>query len=663
MRFIFCIILSVIFVAAKGQLLPPTVNKDRRPGNNRNVNATMKTGRDTTGFQQRNNLEDSITISFHYLDSTTRRFLDSSVTNFDNYFPLPRTWQNLGNNGAAAYPILFEPIMKAGFDAGFHAYDVYKFKLEETKLYRTTRPFSMLGYQLAGGKEQMLQASHTQNPKPNFNFGFDYRLISAPGLFINQNTNHNSYRIFSTYTGKRKRYNANLIFLGNNIRASQNGGIQNDTLLSDPNRKDRFSVPVNLGNNNRYNTNPFVTTVNTGITYRDLNLFLRQSYDLGKKDSIKINDTLTDFLFYPKLRLQHTFKLSIEKYSYLDKNADSAVYKDWYDKDLISDTLSLKEKYRIISNDISFLSFPDTKNQSQFFLAGAEIQNIKASNSVLYNVKAHAEYRNKTRNKLWDILIAGEIYTVGYNKGNYSAQAFLSRYLNKKLGNVSVLFKNVNRTPSYIFNNNSKFNLSGENFSANENIILLSAKSENSFATISFENYLLNNYTYFYDYYHARQFSSPINILRVSASKKINISKHIKWYTENSFQQSTKNSPVHLPLLYSFNRFAFEGSFFKNLSISTGFELRYISPYKANNYSPVTGSFFSQDTIKINNRPDINFYLHFRIRSFTGYIRLENLNTVSTENGFGFTHNNFAAPHYPTPGLLIRFGIRWWFVN
>ncbi|MBS1762625.1 MAG: hypothetical protein JSR00_07095, partial [Bacteroidetes bacterium] len=73
MRFIFCIILSVIFVAAKGQLLPPTVNKDRRPGNNRNVNATMKTGRDTTGFQQRNNLEDSITISFHYLDSTTRR--------------------------------------------------------------------------------------------------------------------------------------------------------------------------------------------------------------------------------------------------------------------------------------------------------------------------------------------------------------------------------------------------------------------------------------------------------------------------------------------------------------------------------------------------------------------------------------------------------------
>jgi len=70
-----------------------------------------------------------------------------------------------------------------------------------------------------------------------------------------------------------------------------------------------------------------------------------------------------------------------------------------------------------------------------------------------------------------------------------------------------------------------------------------------------------------------------------------------------------------------------------------------------------------QDTSSISNRPDITAFMHFRIKTFTGYLRAENLNTISFYNGFGFTHNNFAAPHYITPGLIIRLGIQWNFVN
>ncbi|MEO5967871.1 MAG: putative porin, partial [Ferruginibacter sp.] len=91
--------------------------------------------------------------------------------------------------------------------------------------------------------------------------------------------------------------------------------------------------------------------------------------------------------------------------------------------------------------------------------------------------------------------------------------------------------------------------------------------------------------------------------------------------------------------------------------------IKYYTPYKMNNYSPVIGQFTFHDTTTITNRPDVALFLDFRIKTFTGYIRAENLNTVSTLNGFGFTHNNFSAPHYPTPGMLIRFGIKWWFVN
>ena len=128
-------------------------------------------------------------------------------------------------------------------------------------------------------------------------------------------------------------------------------------------------------------------------------------------------------------------------------------------------------------------------------------------------------------------------------------------------------------------------------------------------------------------------------------------------------QQIDKAAPINIPFLYTRSRIAFEGSLFKNLKISTGLEIRYYTSYKANNYSPLLGQFSPQDTAIIKNRPDIAAFLNFRIKGFSAFLRAENLNTANFSNGFGFVDNNFAAPHYPTQGLMIRFGVRWWFVN
>ena len=36
---------------------------------------------------------------------------------------------------------------------------------------------------------------------------------------------------------------------------------------------------------------------------------------------------------------------------------------------------------------------------------------------------------------------------------------------------------------------------------------------------------------------------------------------------------------------------------------------------------------------------------------------------VPQRNGFGFTNVNFSAPNYPLPGLQIRVGIFWGFID
>ncbi len=635
---------------------------------------TTKSGKDDAlGFEHRDDKKDSISLSYKFLDSIRINRLDSSVNDFDKYFSLPASYQYLGNHGSAAYNIIYAPNLKPGWDAGFHAFDIYRYKLEDTKFYKTTKPFTQLSYQLASGKEQMIKAVHTQNPRPNWNFGFDYRLINAPGFFISQNTNHKNYRLFSAYQGKRKRYAANFVLVGNTIKASENGGIANDSSIADPIKKKRYSINVNLGNGNNSTQNPFKTAINTGQVDKDFTFFFRQTYDIGKNDSIAINDTTTEYLFYPKLRVQYSFTYSTYDYNYRDVLADSIIYKRWYDiklKDSI-DTLDVREKWKVVTNDFSLLQFPDTKNAGQFLLVGAKLENIKGEfvratgteTKIFYNLALHGEYRNKTRNKLWDVLLKGEFYLNGFNAGDYSAYATINRYLNKKLGNVRLFFINTNRTPSFIFNNLSAFNFKNTTISKKENIISFGAEASNPFVNLGFKNHIITNLAYFDGYRHTAQSSKIINLLQLSASKKIKLTKKINWYADVVAQQTDGSAPIKVPLLFTRSRFAYEGVFYKNLNLSAGVEIRYYTPYKAYNYSPVVGQFMPQDTFKLKNLPDISAFFHFRIKSFTGYIRGENLNAVSFANGFGFTNNNFAAPHYPTQGLIIRFGVQWNFVN
>jgi hypothetical protein len=250
-------------------------------------------GDSTIGFKHRDDLADSINITYRYLDSLRSIRLDSSLSDFNRYFSVPANYITLGNNGSAAYPVLFTPLLKAGWDAGFHAFDVYRFTMENARFFKTTRPYTQITYMLASGKEQLINILHTQNIKPNWNFGFEYRLISAPGFFQTQKTGHNNYRLFSNYQGKKKRYAAWFLLNGNKIAASENGGIQNDSLLDDPLRKDRVAIPVNLGGDVSTSGNIFSTNIPTGHIYKDFTFFFRQSYDLGKRDSIAVNDITT----------------------------------------------------------------------------------------------------------------------------------------------------------------------------------------------------------------------------------------------------------------------------------------------------------------------------------------------------------------------------------
>jgi len=625
--------------------------------------------------ERRDYSDDSLKVQVYYFNAVRPVTFDTSIRDYTSRFPIPATHIHIGNDGSATRSLLFSIPMRTGWDPGFHSLDVYKFKVENIRFFNTPRPYTELGYMLGTGQEQMIDILHTQNIRPHWNASFQYRLLSSPGIFRNQKNSHNSYQFGSWYQSPNKRYNNYFVINNNNLEAGESGGILSDKdYLNNTIYERRFTIPTNIGGEPSARPDvPFTT----GRRVKESLFLLRQQYDLGRKDSLVTDSTVVP-LFYPRLRFEHTLRYAKYSYSFQDYYSpqvnnvpDSVYYDSLYNINIGSngDSVFLQDNWREVSNDFSIYQFPDANNLQQYIKAGIELQLLKGtlrnSDQSFYNIIAHGEYRNRTKNQKWDIAAFGRLHTAGLNSGDYHAYISLERLLSQRLGTLQVGFENINRSPSFIYNQRSSFYLDDpKDFSKENTAHFFASYFIPKFGLqLKGDYYFVTNYLYLNGYRSLQQDAAIFNLLRVSGFKTFKLGRRFNIHSEVYVQQKAGGAAINVPLVYTRNRVAYEGLFFRNLNLSTGLEIRYNTPYKADNYSSVLGQFFYQDTLTIANRPEIHAFLHLRIRTFKAFFRVENLNTLNTSEGFGFTRNNFAAPHYPTPGMFVRFGIYWTFVN
>ena len=638
----------------------PGMNGGQRISNNKSPDS----------LQKRDQNADSITIYYKYYNKTEIRKLDTSVNDFFVHYPVPYTSYNLGNLGTASKSYLFNANKNMGWDAGFHSFDTYLYTLEGTPFYQTTRPFTEFGYLLGSKGEQLIEVKHTQNKQQQLNFSFEYRFSNAPGNVKNQNSNANNMRITGHYQSKRKRYESFLVMLFNKTASSENGGLINANLLDSLALNDPYELNTRLGLSGASFRNPFNTSIATGSTYTQNTFSWKNSYDLGQKDSI-VKDTIVTHLFYPRVRFQNELKLLTNQFSFGDANPSAANYLKYFGAvfDKI-DTVKFTDNWNVLSNEFSIISYPEKMNSNQFLQLGTGYTQMTANflgkkGWSNYDIYGFAVYKNKTRNQLWDLNAAGKLYLNGFHAGDYDAQASLFRTLSKKGTYLQVSFQNLNRTPSFNTLGYSQFPIKGLATINKENTTVLNGVFANKQAgwEASINYQMVQNYNYFSSGFQPAVYGKLMSYLRGQIEHKVKISKHWNWYDQASIQLLDPNAPVHVPLLLTRQRLAFEGNFYKNLDLSTGLELIYHTNYKADGYMPFTGQFYNQDTYSTNNRPTANAFLHFMIKRFKGYIRLENLNTLlSTSKTFGKS-NNFTAQNYPSPGMWFRVGIWWNFIN
>jgi hypothetical protein len=618
----------------------------------------------------RTGLEDSASIIYRFMDEERFYFQDSSVHDFTKRWPVPWSHIFLGNTGSASRSLLFSPLMQGGWDHGFHAFELYHNDARQSRFYNVTRPFSELSYILGSKAEQNIGIFHTQNIRYNWNFSFDYRMTNAPGIFKNQKNSHNRYLLNSWYKSKNNRYHLFFATTLSKTGASENGGIQNVKLISDiPTYSDRIGIPTNLGGEQFESRSLLSNIINTGNIYRKREFILSNSYDFGRKDSVK-TDTAYQPIFIAKWRLQYNFHYQDYDFRFEDKKVDPEGYSRLYGLINLQDQFLIRDKWELKHHEFSVLHFPEQMNLNHRLKTAIIYQQIDGdfgdSIVMMNNIALSGDYRNRTKNGNWDFQLKGKFFAGGYHSGDYQAEINLTRFLGKNKNLLTLSFANVNRTPSFIHNNLSNFKLFNRGLSNfnKENHSVISGKYQipRLKMDLSLRYYIMSNYVYFSDIKKSSQDATVFNVAMLGASRKFRLNKSWSWYIDLIFQQATANAPVNLPLITARNRLAYEGVYFRNLTLSAGIESRYVSSFYADGYSPLLGQFYLQQDTLISNRPDITAYLHFRIRSSYVFIRAENLNAVQF-SPFGFFQNNFAAPSYPMPGLFLRFGIYWGFVN
>ena len=618
--------------------------------------------------------EDSVVSTAKYIRYTNLQLLktgtqtiqiDTTLKNFQNYSPLYQPEKptiGLGSLGIAYRDLLFNPSKSIGFQAGFHSLDNYLLKAEDVKYYRARSPYTELFYVNGSFQEQVFRVTHTQNVNSHLNFGANYNRIGSEGFYTNQKADHLNAALFAWYESPNKRYNllTNAVF--NTIKAGENGSTTNDSIFfktTNTLRKDAEAVRLIGTGANRPKQ-----------TWRENSFFLKQSYNIGRIDSVKADST--SMLILPTQRFSHTLKYTRNKYSFFKNEQDlNGVFPSVAVTDLV------------LTADSTQLNNLHNEFMYSFYLRGKTVGFLK--NEIKLDLGVHHdlfqyeqnEYKMKSFQnvtlqagigyKFSDrVNIEGNLLQIaqGKNAGDFLYEAKTNFLLSKSIGRIVLGAYAQNKSPEEIFEKvnytyhqwDLKFDRSKINnvsFFYENPKLRLSAKAD---------YYLINNYLYFRETGNERQISpiqsgANINMLKVNLRKdfkfgKFNLDNYVV-YQKSDFQDILRT-----PEIYTYNSFYFSNRFFKVLYAHLGFDVRYNTRFRAPAYAINVGQFYNYNrSVEYLTYPVVDVWIKATLKRTNIFLKYDYANQNLFSKGY------YTVSQYPMQDALLKFGLSWKFYN
>jgi len=625
--------------------------------------------------------EDSVIYNASYIRYTTLARMklgtytvqiDTSLRGFQYYNPQNNPYNpsiNTGSYGLPTRDLLFSPSKTIGFQTGFHSLERYLLHPDSIRYYRARSPFSELGF-VTG--DQVFRATVAQNVTPNWSIGGEINFALAKGFYQNQRYNDSKAAVFSWYESENNRYNllTNMVF--NTLVATENGSVLNDTLFDIKGRQDSEAELVRL--NGQREERP-------RQTWKDYSFFLRQSFFIGRIDSI--NAGTQELQILPTQRVSHTLQLSSKKFKFY-KNEDDANGAFPFTQDpaiLTNDSTRLKS----ISNEFGYSFY--LRGKSTSFIKNEVKLDLRLQNEISWfnakedkfsfqntTLKAGIGYRFSDR-----VNIVGDLNQIvaGRNFGDYLYEANANFLLSNTVGRIILGGYIQNKSPEYLFehvnyqyHNWPESGVGAFNFDKTK-INNLSFTYENTKLgfTGKAEYFLMNNYLYYKEVdnpdlteilmrkIEPAQIAGNINMLKISVGEKLTFGRfHFDNYAV--YQKSDYMNVLQTPELYTWHSFYYNNILVKVVNFNIGFDVRFNTPFVAPSYAINVSQFYNDNAdIEFSTYPVVDLWLTATLKRTNFFLRYDYANQGLLSNGY------YTVRRYPMADANLRFGLTWKFYD
>lgn len=589
-----------------------------------------------------------------------RPFKDSLLNDYYQQFdPVRRRdfdWIHLGLVGSAAQPIVFQPVLRQGFDIGLHQYDLYVTPVQRLPFYRLEKAYTNLSFtQGSAQPDGILLAQFSRNFAKGINYTLDYQRISQLSQqtqFINQSNQHTTFSNGLSYKGPNGRYEGYFAYAANTINHEDNGG-----LITEPAQGGDFSSPSSA--------DVYLDDARTRHTHREIAYthFYRVG---GGVDSL--GHTRRAYT------LNHQFIYGSHKYKYYDDFAQSDTFFYKRFPVLLNDDRGIRFylEDRVIENSFKISTFKldrkgsgkgnAAKRQRDVLEVGLRHARHQVSqepvDTVLNNLFLEGRIGFQPNDR---INVQGEAHLglLWANAGDYRLSGQL-QWNTGKIGALSVQFTNQLASPAWL---QSSYYLTQEPLWQNDFKKTLSTHLWATYALpkwrirVSGGYHLLNNYIYYDTTALPRQISAPISIVQLALIKNFKLGPI---YLDNvaALQKSSEEDALRLPQLFAKHSLYYQGRWFKVLEVRFGADLRYSTNYYANYYNPVTGQFQLQNDREVALYPALDAFFCMRVTRFRAFIKWENFTSLFIKDRLFYQ-----TAYYGHPTAAIRWGISWRLVN
>lgn len=621
------------------------------------------------------NKKDSVIFTAKYVRYTnlatmkqgTKTFqIDTSHVNFQYYNKQNLPWNptiNLGSYGLASRDLLYNADKSIGFQSGYHALERYLVHPDSIQYYRARARYSELYAVGFFFDDQVFRAKLAQNINPNLNIGAEYHATNTDGYYTNQQYSDRKGALFAWYESPSKRYNLLSNFTFNTLDASENGSVRNDTLFRDPDKKSPTSYPVRL--DGRQASRPF-------NKWKDLGFFVRQSYFLGRMDTVSGNGP--DAEIHPTNIVAHNSSIRQQKFIFFKDQAD--LYNAFPYNNLlrVDDTT----KITTISNDFTYsfyLRGKSMKNEAKVEL-GFQNDLIWYADSVLNKFYQNSMVKGSIGYKFSDKVdvnfLANQI-VLGRNFGDFLYEAYADVHISDIFGKLRIGAYSQNKSPEMIFENaNLSYHSWNEDDLNLDKIKTQNLSFEYANKKIGFsgkaEYFLINNYTYFKetpnptnDILLARIIepaqAGNLNLLKLTIGQDF---KFRRFHLDNKvvYQKSDAMDVLATPELYTWHSLYYGNILYNVMDFRIGMDVRFNTPFKSPSYSINSGQFYNDNLgIEFSTYPIVDFWLTGNIDRVNIFLSYNFANQHVYPTGY------YTVRRYPMNPAYLRFGVSWKFYD